>query len=385
MGSQNGRKPVLDALRDGFRPIMQSNQTVTTKKGSRYSFRRISIAGLILALFGAGTLMFSKTAHAGLVSFLSSIIGNQEVSAKLKEPRTAESQISPVIVLQAANAIQLALASEAAPVAADNALSPEIAQMNSAPSEPVNTQISLYTVRPGDSVSTVAKMFSVSVNTILWANDLTSKSALQVGKQLVILPVTGITHTVRSGDTIQSIAKKYKADVDEIMNFNDLSAGSALKVGDQIIIPDAEVSVPSSSSAGKSRVIPGYSGPSYAGYYACPAPGARVSQKLHGHNGVDLAAPFGTPLYAAAGGTVIINRDNGAWNGGYGNFIVILHANGTQSLYSHLKGAVVASGATVSKGQLVGYIGISGLTTGPHVHFEIRGAKNPFEDPSLCR
>ncbi len=226
-------------------------------------------------------------------------------------------------------------------------------------------------------------MFNVSVNTILWANDLSSRSTLQTGQTLVILPVTGITHTVKSNETIQSIAKKYKADVTDILNFNDLTLSSQLQVGDQIIIPDAELSSGSTATNAKSTVS--YSGPYYAGYFSCPAPGARLTQKIHGHNGVDLAAPVGTPLYAAAGGTVIINRDNGAWNGGYGNFVVIQHPNGTQTLYSHMQRAVVSAGVAVSKGQMVGYIGMSGLTTGPHVHFEVRGAKNPFADPSLCR
>ncbi len=125
--------------------------------------------------------------------------------------------------------------------------------------------------------------------------------------------------------------------------------------------------------------------PSFSGYYSCPVPGSRLSQGLHGHNGVDLASARGTPIHAAAAGTVIINRANGAWNGGYGNFVVILHGNGTQTLYAHMLKSVIKAGDSVSQNEIIGYIGMTGLTTGPHVHFEIRGGQNPFSDPSKCQ
>ncbi|MCX6716083.1 MAG: M23 family metallopeptidase, partial [Candidatus Taylorbacteria bacterium] len=326
-------------------------------------------------------------AHAGLLSFLSLLMGNQEVSAKLVQPRVADSQISPVIVLQAAaNQFQIAEATDIPPFEGNTILSPDVARMNATSTDNINTQISIYIVRSGDTISSVAKMFNVSINTILWANNIGGKTVLQPGQTLVILPVTGVTHKVKSNETIQSIAKKYSADVDEILSYNDLTIGTILKVGDEIIIPDAEVTIqPSVSGTKPGSLIDNNKGPSYPGYYACPVPGSRLTQKLHGHNGIDLAAPIGTPISAASGGTVIINRANGAWNGGYGNFVVVLHGNGTQTLYSHMYRSVVTAGETVSKGQTIGYIGMTGLTTGPHLHFEVRGAQNPFVNPALCR
>ena len=102
----------------------------------------------------------------------------------------------------------------------------------------------------------------------------------------------------------------------------------------------------------------------------------RRSQGIHGYNGVDIAAPAGTPIVASASGDVIIARSAG-WNGGYGNYIVIKHDNGTQTLYAHMSSLAV-SGGTVEKGELIGYVGISGRATGYHLHFEVRGAKNPL-------
>lgn len=108
-----------------------------------------------------------------------------------------------------------------------------------------------------------------------------------------------------------------------------------------------------------------------------PAPAGRVSQGIHGWNGIDSAAPSGSPVLAAASGTVIISR-MGGWNGGYGNYIVIDHGDGTQTLYAHLSADSVSVGQKVSRGQQIGAVGRTGKATGFHLHFEVRGAKNPF-------
>ncbi|MBI3075361.1 MAG: M23 family metallopeptidase, partial [Parcubacteria group bacterium] len=105
--------------------------------------------------------------------------------------------------------------------------------------------------------------------------------------------------------------------------------------------------------------------------------GGRKTQGLHGFNGVDIGAPYGTPVYAAAAGTVIVSRPSG-WNGGYGQYVVISHSNGTQTLYSHMGSIVASEGAYLEQGQILGYVGSTGRSTGPHLHFEVRGARNPF-------
>ncbi len=239
-------------------------------------------------------------------------------------------------------------------------------------------QISVYVVRKGDTLSSVAKMFGVSSNTIVWANDLKSNT-LKKDQELVILPISGVRHIVKSGDTLASIAKKYKTDLDEILSYNDLSASAKLKIGDEVIVPDGEivVSVSSSGSSGTGSSI-GANYPTYAGYYMRPVTGGRKTQGIHGQNGVDLGGlPVGSPVMASADGTVIISKTSG-WNGGYGLYIVVSHSNGTQTLYSHLSKVSVSTGQRVEQGQTIGAIGNTGKSTGPHLHFEIRGAKNPF-------
>ncbi len=235
-----------------------------------------------------------------------------------------------------------------------------------------NGQISTYIVREGDTLGTVAEMFGVSANTIRWANDLKSNT-LKVGQELVILPISGVRHTVKSGDTIQSLATKYKADLEDVLSYNNIPAGAKLTVGDVVIIPDGVVAAVSgsvASGASKQQTVT-------AGYYVRPIKGGSKSQGIHGHNGVDLAASVGTPIVASADGKVILSR-TGGYNGGYGTYVVISHANGTQTLYAHMSTNNVSVGETVKQGQVIGAIGMTGKTTGAHIHFEIRGARNPF-------
>jgi len=250
-------------------------------------------------------------------------------------------------------------------------------------SDVVNTptpgRISVYVVRSGDTLSDIAAMFNVSINTILWANDLKSPRDVHPGDTLIILPISGVERVVVKGDTLKSLAKKYSADVEEIAEFNNLDTAKPLAIGSTIIIPDGKISTPPapSTSSGPTLYLGG-GGSAQTGYYSHPAPGAKFTQKTHGWNGIDFGVARGTPIRAAAQGTVIIARGNGAWNGGYGNYIVITHSNGTQTLYSHLQSVTVSPGQSVLSSQVIGYSGSTGRSTGPHLHFEVRGAANPF-------
>ncbi|MGH7141136.1 MAG: peptidoglycan DD-metalloendopeptidase family protein [Minisyncoccia bacterium] len=298
------------------------------------------------------------------------------------------------------------------PVGSDAALAPQIGPSGTAADVeemPTSSQISVYTVRAGDTLSQIAEMFGVSVNTIIWANNI-DNGVIHPGEQLVILPVTGIQHTVVAGETLASLAKKYGGNAGEIAQYNGLTAEAALSAGETIIIPNGEITPPapakssstSSKSSGSSlsksskpasspsgtpksesttgNPYRGGSGPSLSDYYENPVPGAMLTQGLHGENAVDLAISRGTPVHAAAAGRVIVARDNGGWNGGYGNYVVISHANGTQTLYAHMTtGSITVSvGESVSRGEIIGHVGMTGDATGPHVHFEVRGATNPF-------
>lgn len=250
-------------------------------------------------------------------------------------------------------------------------------------------RISIYVVRPGDTLSEIAKMFNVSTNTIIWANNMSGSKDMHVGDTLVILPISGVERTIVKGDTLKSIAKKYNGDANEIAQYNGLNPEAPLAIGTTIIIPGGDIT-PQAPKAKKSSSLKnlyepylGGSGAAQPGYYGNPAPGAIITQGLHGWNGIDFGAARGTPIRAAADGTVIVARGSGGWNGGYGNYVVITHDNGSQTLYSHMRSVIASSGQSVSQGQVIGYMGSTGLSTGPHLHFEVRGAANPFRNCSI--
>lgn len=255
--------------------------------------------------------------------------------------------------------------------------------------KPKNGTISTYVVKPGDTLSTIAKLYGVSTNTILWANDISKASSIHVGQTLTILPITSIKYTVKKGDTVASIAKRYSADATDIQNYNGID-DSTLEVGAVILIPGGELTAPAATvkkTTVKAKITVGAEpahdvGPSgtatQIGYYASPLSHYIETQGIHGYNGVDLAAPNGTPIMASADGSVVVSRNSG-YNGGYGSYVVIAHDNGSQTLYAHMSKVAVSVGATVTQGQVIGYVGSTGKSTGSHVHFEIRnGIKNPF-------
>ncbi len=239
-------------------------------------------------------------------------------------------------------------------------------------------QVSVYVVREGDTLSQISEMFGVSVNTIIWGNDITNKT-LKQGQVLAILPVNGVRHKVAKGDSLQSITKKYAGDIDEVMEYNDLKLASKLETGQEIIIPhgqmQAEVRKPSTGKSKGNGVS--NTNKTYSGYYMRPIYGGVRTQGYHGYNAVDIGAQTGTSIMASASGRVVISRNSG-WNGGYGKYIVIEHSNGTQTLYAHANQTVANVGDSVSQGEVIAYVGNTGRSTGSHLHFEVRGANNPF-------
>ena len=356
-------------------------------------------AGFFLTLFILESGIFAASvAHASMISYVSGLFSPATV-AQEPVPKTPNSQT--MALLQAPLAYSLSTSARGGgdiSVVDGTSLMPETGPTGSVadlPDYPTATQISVYTVHDGDTLSSIAKLFNVSVNTILWANDVNAKT-LKKDEVLVILPISGIQHTVAKGDTIESIAKKYSADANEIYQYNDLTASDTLAVGSVVLVPDAEVSapliphnVPSSKGSLSGEVVSkdrsnpyrGGSGPRYAGYYGRPLENAHRTQGLHGYNGVDLGAPTGTQILAAAAGKVIIAKDSG-YNGGYGSYVVITHDNGTQTLYGHMSKVFASVGSTVDKGEVIGAVGSTGNSTGPHLHFEIRGAVNFCADVS---
>ena len=235
-------------------------------------------------------------------------------------------------------------------------------------------KIEFYTVKEGDTLSFIADRYDVSTNTIVQANGLRNADSIKPGMDLKILPTDGLLVSVVSGDTVSGLANKYSSDSEKIIAFNDLGPSGDLSIGEELIIPDGVMPISRGATVRKRTSIKSL--PAISGYFATPVQGT-ITQCLHGGNGIDIGAPYGTPVYAAAGGTVIEAKSSG-WNYGYGNVVVIQHPNGTATRYAHASSVVVVEGEVVSQGQHIMNIGSTGKSTGPHVHFEVRGARNPL-------
>ncbi|MEO0084384.1 MAG: LysM peptidoglycan-binding domain-containing M23 family metallopeptidase [candidate division WOR-3 bacterium] len=227
----------------------------------------------------------------------------------------------------------------------------------------------------GDTLSTIAEKFNISLNTLLWANKLTARSIIKPGDSLTILPVNGLLHKVKDGETVIGIALTYDAKEEDIIDFNNLDEDGFIITGQVLIIPGGKKPTPPQYQPPKN----GKASAQYAnikGYFIMPASG-RFTQGLHSYNAVDIGNACGTPVYAAAEGTILVAKTSG-WNKGYGLYIQIQHPNGTQSLYAHLSQVNVSPSQEVSKGEIIGLMGTTGRSSGCHLHFEVRGAPNPF-------
>jgi LysM repeat protein len=278
-------------------------------------------------------------------------------------------------------------------IVSDNAIAPATGPMGVSDGKDIGgispDEVSVYVVRKGDSIGAIADMFGVSINTILSVNDIKKGDKLKEGDVLLILPISGVKHLVKKGETLQSIAKSYRASVDDIVFYNDIEANTKLSIGDELMIPGGEISDDTTSSSkptSKNSPVVSSSLKIIAGYFINPVPEyKRKSQGLHGpgNRGIDLAAPIGTRIVASASGRVSLARNG--YNGGYGNMVIIEHPNGTRTLYAHMSKLGTQTGAQVSQGEVIGYVGSTGRSTGPHLHFEVFNARNPGADWSWAK
>lgn len=230
-----------------------------------------------------------------------------------------------------------------------------------------------YKVERGDTLSTIARKFDISLNTIRWANDLYG-DALSVGDELKILPVTGIAHKVSKGESVYAIAKKLDTNAQKIVDFpfNDFANPEtfALVEGQILVVPDGVK--PSEQPFIKRQVYLAQGPSTFSSFgFTWPLRGIVSQFAAWYHLAIDIAAPIGAPVVAAHSG-VVSAVVLGTWDGGYGNSVYVQNGS-IETHYAHLAGANVSVGQEVTGGStILGWNGMSGRTTGPHVHFEVR-------------
>lgn len=261
-------------------------------------------------------------------------------------------------------------------------------------------EATLYTVSLGDSVFGIAQKFSISPETVLWANYeqlRDNPDSLSPGMELNIPPVNGVYYQWEDGDTLEGVAEKFKAESTDILSFSgnklDLT-NPVIEPGQWVMVPEGErefqqwiVPQIARENSGVSRTVYGpgacegnYSGAYGTGFFSWPTASHYLSGNDYwsGHLGIDIAGGLGDGIFAADSGVVVF----AGWSTtGYGYMVMIDHGNGYLTLYAHMSQVSTYCGASVYQGGYIGAVGSTGNSTGPHLHFEVRymgGFVNPW-------
>lgn len=272
---------------------------------------------------------------------------------------------------QSEELMQDMMADEDSPLLAVSGVEVGLPAVGTRPS--TRTTVIEYEVQSGDTVEVIAIQFGLKTATIISANGLNSRGFIKPGQKLKILPVDGILYTTKKGDTVTKIAKTYYSDAAQIAEFNGLADWGTLTVGTQLVLPGGRLPPPPApvrTTSTASSYVPTSPVPSsVTGKLLWPAGCTRISQYYkRGHNGLDIACPMRTPIYAAEDGIVVFS----GWNsGGYGNMIVVDHGGGFWTRYAHATKLLVKAGDPVKRGDVIMLMGSTGRSTGSHLHFEV--------------
>ena len=247
---------------------------------------------------------------------------------------------------------------------AGNLIGVDISTLQMKVSQPVTYQT--YKVRSGDTISGIAKKFGLTnISTLISVNDIGNVRQLAAGQKLKIPSMDGIIYTVKKGDSLNSIIANHKISLEQLLDVNELTC-DVLTAGQQLFLPGAAMDAASLRNAmGELFRLPisaKFRWSSPFGYRIDPIAGVKAF-----HTGTDLACPTGTPILAAMSGKVTTTGINRV----YGNYVIIDHGNGYQTLYAHMSKILANKGQWVSQGTRIGLVGSTGYSTGPHLHFTV--------------
>lgn len=211
-----------------------------------------------------------------------------------------------------------------------------------------------YRIQPGESLSEIALRYGTDVETLVVLNRIANPDHIIAGDVIEVLTLVGAVHEVSEGETIAAIAELYGVEEEVIISANSFRPDQEPGRGERVIVPGGRLSRnnrhPDFCWPMQGTLNSGY-GPRSDGF----------------HYGIDIGAPVGTPFYAVAAGTVT----HAGWRGAYGIMVEVDHGYGYRSRYGHASAVAVEAGQSVSQGEELGYVGLTGNTTGPHLHFEL--------------
>lgn len=246
--------------------------------------------------------------------------------------------------------------------------------------------IKFYLAKDGDNLWNIAKRNNLDWYTILSVNNLKNASDISIGELLKIPDRRGVIHVVSKGETLEDIALKYDTDIKKIIGANKISTISDIRLGAELFIPDINISIKQGLELMASRgVIKATRG---LEHFIFPIAGRRKITSLFGfrlhpifgerafHRGIDIKCRYNSTVRAIRNGKVTF----AGMMGEYGNLVVIEHGDGYSSRYGHNSELLVRKGQYVKGGEPIAKSGSTGLTTGPHLHFEVWSRGRP-ENP----
>jgi murein DD-endopeptidase MepM/ murein hydrolase activator NlpD len=355
-----------------------------TPNAKRFLQRNGLLIGARLARTGARSRDLSLAFGHGTLSYVAGLVGvrglrlvlNTAVAVlvlSLPFAATAASRANTDLgqTLAVASVSTTTDASRAQPIARGGAIaaSRNPVTANAEDARPIQK----VTVHEGDTLATMANYYDVSVEAIAFANAITDASSLQIGQTLVIPPAEGALYTVADGDTVESVAARFKVDPSVIMSYNRLYfEPEHFAAGQLIFVRGAQLP----SLKEPTRVVTGIlAGPPVdtsarprTGTLSWPVGGVITQYFWWGHTGTDIAAPYGTGIGASADGVVSAT----GWVAVGGLRVCVQHAGDLQTCYYHTSAVYVSVGQQVTRGQIIAAIGLTGVTTGPHVHWECK-------------
>lgn len=229
-------------------------------------------------------------------------------------------------------------------------------------SEPVTFRN--YTVKSGDTIGSITYGNGLrNTSTLIAVNKIDNVRFVREGQTLRIPSKDGIIHYVADGESLNSLSVKYHVSVEELLDVNDLK-NDALSLNQELFIPGAVLDSDTLRKAmGELFIYP------LSSSWRLTSPFGKRNDPFTGavscHYGIDMAAPTGTPIKAAMSGKVVFS----GFSGLYGNYIIIDHLNGYQTLYGHMSKALAKTGQRVAQGEKIGLVGSTGQATGAHLHF----------------
>jgi len=227
-------------------------------------------------------------------------------------------------------------------------------------------QVKVHKVRSGETLWDIAHQHGLNIDSLIGANNISNMNSIKPGQEFKILPVKGIIYRVSPGESVASIARKFNLKTETIMEDNNLEDSSKLKIDQKLVLRGAKPEFSYQDRLDQKFMYPintritSYYGPRWG----------RV------HEGLDFAAPMGSPIRAVSSGRVVYS----GWATGYGYVVIIEHQKGLRTLYAHNSKLLVSVGESVGRGEVISRSGNTGNSTGPHLHFEVQVNGRP-ENP----